>query len=324
MTPSRSNVVSLWGGGRREAAAESEPGVPLLSATPRRLWHDGLMGGGGKKKTFACHRGFVRQLTVQKRKKKNCNSTLNFHLVFSEMLKWLRPGSAAPSVHVAISSEAMLWAPIDSATTTRMFIDSSPRPRCCAHGPGPLHPAPLAPNAHVRSGTARYSLANTGARCSNRQRSPAAVRPRRLQSCTLFCLKASLCLPREAGRIFTSSSDWLRCVNTTCAAELTARQMWEWWVKLASAAQWSSGGVSVLTLVGCGFDPWPGYTKDCKNGTHCLPARCPVFRVGIGGSYHLMIPWCSTAAVHRSLRRCWDKCRRTNFASTRQSLGLQL
>lgn len=137
------------------------------------------------------------------------------------MKKWLHPGGAAPSVHVAISSEAMLRAPIDSATTTRVFIDGSPGSRCCTHGPGPLHPAPLAPDAHVRSGAARYSLAKAEARCSDQQRSPAAVRPRRLLACTVFlnlCLNPSLSGPQEAGGIFTSSSDWLQRANITCVA----------------------------------------------------------------------------------------------------------
>ena len=34
-------------------------------------------------------------------------------------------------------------------------------------------------------------------------------------------------------------------------------------------AQWLSGRASALWPGGCGFDPWPGHTKDFKNGTSC-------------------------------------------------------
>lgn len=68
-------------------------------------------------------------------------------------------------------------------------------------------------------------------------------------------------------------------------------------IPVSGPAQWSSGIVSALGLVGCGFDPGLCHTRDCKNvfGT-------PYLGVGIGGLDHPTIPGRGTAAAHRSLR----------------------
>lgn len=66
------------------------------------------------------------------------------------------------------------------------------------------------------------------------------------------------------------------------------------------STQWSSGRVWVQS-------PSGSYPRH-KNGSHCLPAWHPVFRVWIGGLDHSVIPGRGSAAVHRSLRG-WVKRR---------------
>lgn len=58
--------------------------------------------------------------------------------------------------------------------------------------------------------------------------------------------------------------------------------------------------LSVCTLrrVGCGFNRWPGQTKYCENGTHCLPAWHSVFGVG---NWHR----CCCLKAKRSWVRLW-------------------
>lgn len=63
--------------------------------------------------------------------------------------------------------------------------------------------------------------------------------------------------------------------------------------------------MSIRRLVGCGFDRWPGHTKDYKNAAHCLPVWHSVFRVGLGGGRLPMIPRHNTAAAHLTPRGCW-------------------
>lgn len=60
-------------------------------------------------------------------------------------------------------------------------------------------------------------------------------------------------------------------------------------------AQWPSGRVSVVRMVGHGFSPQPGHTRDSKRW-YQLPG-CLALRVGIGRlpNDHQMIPGCSTA-----------------------------
>lgn len=58
-----------------------------------------------------------------------------------------------------------------------------------------------------------------------------------------------------------------------------------------------------MCLVGCGFDPWPGHTKDYKNGPHCLPALHSGVRVGLGGLAQPMNPRRCTTAAQGSLRK---------------------
>lgn len=48
-------------------------------------------------------------------------------------------------------------------------------------------------------------------------------------------------------------------------------------------AQWAGGTVSTLRSVSWGFDPQPGQTYDCKNGTIASPLGTCYWGVGIGG-----------------------------------------
>lgn len=41
---------------------------------------------------------------------------------------------------------------------------------------------------------------------------------------------------------------------------------------IGSNSQWSTGRVSTVRLVGCGFNALLAQAKACKNGTNCLPA----------------------------------------------------
>lgn len=82
---------------------------------------------------------------------------------------------------------------------------------------------------------------------------------------------------------------------------------------------------SSLRLAGCGFDSWPGNTKDYENGIHCVPAWHSVFGLDLEGLDHPVIPrvrhrCCSPLPLGMSLM--W----RTNFTSlgTWQSVGLHL
>lgn len=51
-------------------------------------------------------------------------------------------------------------------------------------------------------------------------------------------------------------------------------------------AQYSSGKVFALKVVGCGFQHRPDHIKVLKNGPHCLLAWHSVFGVGIWGLYN--------------------------------------
>lgn len=53
--------------------------------------------------------------------------------------------------------------------------------------------------------------------------------------------------------------------------------------RLGGPAQWSSGTVCTLRLVGCGFDPHLGHTNGCNTDTNCLPAWQSVFGLRKGG-----------------------------------------
>lgn len=62
-----------------------------------------------------------------------------------------------------------------------------------------------------------------------------------------------------------------------------------------SSTCWSSGGVSSLRLVGCGFDTWLSHSMDCKND----PIGTQYSGLEFGGLDHRMI---AGRGTHRSLR----------------------
>lgn len=71
------------------------------------------------------------------------------------------------------------------------------------------------------------------------------------------CWWKALLFGSWAGGTFWPKVFWCENINVLQDSEVTSR---------------SGGGASVLRLAGCGSDPWPGQTKDCKNsllGTQC-------------------------------------------------------